>query len=109
MSLKILPVNDAPTSADNTITIFEDNLYHFLVADFYADAENNPLSAVRFEPITAGLIWVDYDDNGDINGNEALLVEDDIVLLEDITKMRFLPDPDEYGFPYATFRFEVRT
>ena len=53
LSVTIFPVNDAPTAADNTITMLEDGTRSFTAADFgFADAVDSPPNAFSAVIIT---------------------------------------------------------
>ncbi len=51
-------VNDAPTVADNTLTVAEDTAYHFTAADFsIADQDADDTHTVTIEAITGGTLY----------------------------------------------------
>ena len=54
MTVDVTPVNDAPTSADHTITINEGATAHFGDTFAYADVENHTQHYIQ---ITA-VIWI---------------------------------------------------
>ncbi|MFO7901276.1 MAG: Ig-like domain-containing protein, partial [Pirellulaceae bacterium] len=94
--------NDPPTAAANTVTTNEDEAYVFSASDFnFSDVdEGDSLSQVRITSLeTAGSL--EFDGAGVSEDQE--IARNDI----DAGKLTFMPDPDENGDDYATFRFEV--
>jgi uncharacterized repeat protein (TIGR01451 family) len=101
VSVTIVAFNNAPTSAENTVTTPEDTDFVFSLSDFpYSDIEGDPLTVVRIDSLPAdGTLLLDgvavsandVIDAADING--GLLV--------------FRPDANENGSPYTTFAFSV--
>ena len=65
--------NDVPTSTSFTVTTAEDTEHVFTAAEFgYADVDaGDALVSATLQAATAGTLWVDDDENGAVNGDEA--------------------------------------
>ena len=63
MTIDVTAVNDAPTSADNTVTAIEDTVFTFAAGDFpYTDMDGDGLQAIRLQAVTTDNLWIDADD-----------------------------------------------
>ncbi|HSD99851.1 MAG TPA: DUF4347 domain-containing protein, partial [Burkholderiales bacterium] len=107
-TVTVVAVNDAPVSTNDTLTIAEDTTTVLAVTDFgtYSDVESNPLAAVRISALaTDGLL--EYDTDG--LGSWTAVTVNQVISTADINanRLRFVPDPNENGSPYATIGFEV--
>jgi SdrD B-like domain/Bacterial Ig domain/Prealbumin-like fold domain len=105
VSITVNPVNDAPAGADKTVTTNEDNAYTFVTADFgFSDPNDSPANALDAVKITT------TETNGDLQLNGVSVTAGQFVLAADISagKLKFVPDPNENGSPYASFTFQVR-
>ena len=101
MTVDVTAVNDAPTSANNTITATEDTDYVFSAADFsFSDIDGDALSQVKVTTLeTAGSLQL----NGvDVTLNQ-LITKADI----DASKLKFVPVGDANGTGYDSFGFQV--
>ena len=86
-----------PVSSDTTITVVEDTPHQFIALDFpYSDLDNHTLDKIIF-------IESDHFEYFSYNGNNL----DSTITCDDISKLLFTPDLDEYGDNYATFTFKV--
>jgi hypothetical protein len=103
VTINLAAVNDAPTAADNTVTVSEDDPYVFTVDDFgFADAiDGDDLASV----IITGLPV-----KGSILYDGIAIEEGDEFSAEDIANglLTYQSMPDEYGEDYASFTFQVR-
>ncbi|AFM24557.1 tandem-95 repeat protein [Desulfomonile tiedjei] len=102
MNLNVTPVNDAPTGADNTVSMLEDTSHAFTAAEFgFSDVDTgDQLQAVQITSLpTAG--------NLKLNGINVTLNQ--IVSIADINagNLTFSPAPDANGTGYASFQFKV--
>ncbi|MEI6651269.1 MAG: Ig-like domain-containing protein [Chlorobiaceae bacterium] len=106
ITVNVIPVNDAPLSTNDSITTDEDVPMVLALDDFgsYSDIENTPLAKVQITMLAS---------NGALqynNGSEwvAVTLNREITAAE-ITagKLRFVPDSNENGEPYATIGFNV--
>ncbi len=108
LTATVTPVNDAPTSTNDAITTAEDTPLVLALTDFgtYADVEATPIAAVRISALaTDGQLQ--YDTTG--TGTWAAVLVNDVISAADISagRLRFAPDLNETGSPYATLGFEV--
>jgi VCBS repeat-containing protein len=105
LTINVTPVNDPPFGANGTVTMAEDTLYTFQVADFNfidpADFPPNSLAAVRITSLpAAGTLTV--------FGIPAGLGQVVPVSLIVSGQMRFTPAINANGSPYASFAFQVQ-
>ncbi|MEE9573017.1 MAG: GDSL-type esterase/lipase family protein, partial [Candidatus Neomarinimicrobiota bacterium] len=86
-----------PSSSDTTITFYEDIPHQFSASDFpFSDADNHSLDKIIFidsDPVE----YFNYD------GNNI----DSTIIFDDISKLLFTSDLNEFGDNYATFLFKV--
>jgi len=106
VSFNVTAVNDAPTSSDDSVTTAEDTAKLLAISDFgsYSDTENTAIASVKITTLESdgsleyhnGTDWVAVTLNQEISA-------------ADITanKLRFVPDANENGSPYATIGFKV--
>ena len=110
VNVDITSVNDAPSGADNTLTIAEDTDLVLIPTDFgFTDIDSNLFTSVDISPSTNGTLFVDTNDNGTIELGEAITATR-TVTVSDIAAGRliFRPAAGESGVGYATFDFQVR-
>ena len=109
--LAVNAINDAPTSATNTVTTFENSDYTFVLGNFtYNDVEGDAFTQIETTTVPgAGTLWIDSDGDGVIDGGETVLAAGNTVVVADITGglLKFKPVANENGAPYATFDFRV--
>jgi VCBS repeat-containing protein len=103
VDLNVSELNDAPTSADNTVTLAEDGSYTFKVADFaFADLEDMPqngfMSIVITDPPGRGRLSIDGETV--VAGRE--------ITLADIARLVYTPDENGHGPAYGDFLFRVK-
>ncbi|MEQ1727785.1 MAG: Ig-like domain-containing protein, partial [Vicinamibacterales bacterium] len=105
-TITVAPVNDAPASTDDSVTTAEDTPKVLGLGDFgtYSDLEGTALAAVKIASLqTDGAL--EY-----FNGTAWVPVTlNQVVTAADITagNLRFVPDANENGSPYATVGFQV--
>ncbi len=107
-TITVNPVNDAPTSTNDSVTTAEDTAVVLTVADFggYSDVEGTPVASVQITSLaTDGQLQ--YDTTG--TGTWAAVALNQVVSAADIAagRLRFVPDANENGSPYATIGFRV--
>ncbi len=97
------PVNDAPTGADNTVTLLEDDTHVFSAAEFgFGDVDTgDTMSAVRIDSLSlpAGStlqLW-------GFDVGVGLVIQ-----TADIPSLVFTPAPEASSTGYASFTFSVR-
>ena len=101
--------NDVPTSTSFTVTTAEDTEHVFTAAEFgYADVDaGDALVSATLQAATAGTLWVDDDENGAVNGDEAAVANNDVVTAADLAKLSWDPAADANGASYATFTYTL--
>ncbi|MBI9019264.1 MAG: tandem-95 repeat protein [Phycisphaerae bacterium] len=92
-------LNDAPTSADNTLTVIEDNTLTFAAGNFnFADTDGDALTQIQITSLeTAGVLK--------LSGGDVVLNQ--VITLANITNLVFTPAANTNGPGYATFQFKV--
>jgi VCBS repeat-containing protein len=98
----VVPADTPPEGADVTRSVAEDNAYVVRSADFgFRDADGHAFTAVRIDT-TPG--------NGSLTLNGVAVVAGQLIAVADIDagNLRFAPDADESGAPYASFTFSVQ-
>jgi hypothetical protein len=106
-SVSVTPVNDAPTGADDTITIDEDGTHTFTAADFgFSDAADGGADTLIAVQITAlpgtGTLTLDTGE-----GPVAVTLNQ-VISAADIPGLVFTPLPDANGNNYASISFKVQ-
>ncbi len=105
LSFDVVSVNDAPTGANNAVTMLEDAAHVFSVAEFgFADAADTPadlLRNVRINSLPGG---------GDLTLDGLAVASDQFVSAADIAAGRlvFAPVANANGSNYASFTFRVQ-
>ncbi len=96
----VTPVNDQPSSADNTITTNEDTTYTFSALDFaFIDPDTgDSLSAVRINALPTA-------DTLQLNGTDV--TPGQVIDATDLGLLTFAPAQDANGESYASFTFQV--
>ncbi|MBE3141519.1 MAG: cadherin-like domain-containing protein, partial [Thermoplasmata archaeon] len=98
-------VNQLPTSADKTVTKDEDNPYTFLLSDF---AFTDPDTAVYGDQLEkVKITQLETDGSLTLSGSDVSLDQEISRADIDAGNLRFTPDPNENGNPYANFKFKV--
>ncbi|NOZ36334.1 MAG: hypothetical protein GXO80_13680, partial [Chlorobi bacterium] len=110
-TITVTAVNDPPTGADNTVTLYENSNLTFATGHFgYADVEGDAFDHIEVTTAPgAGSLWIDSDGDGTINGAEAPLGSSATVSTFDInaSRLKFMPVADANGNPYTSFQFRV--
>jgi hypothetical protein len=103
--------NDAPKTADNTLTTDEDVDRIFVASDFnFSDVDvGDILQEVRIDSLpTEGKLYLDTNSNSMVDADEAIAEGDRIsVGAINAGQFKFKPDADENGSPYSSFNFSV--
>ncbi|HIK09737.1 MAG TPA: DUF4347 domain-containing protein [Oscillatoriaceae cyanobacterium M33_DOE_052] len=99
MSLNVTAVNDAPTSADNTVTLNEDSTYSFSDTDFaFTDTDGGTFTSIKITSLpTPGTLQLDG----------VAVTTNQVIPVGDIPKLSFAPVADGNGINYANFQFTV--
>ena len=98
--ITVANVNDVPTSDNATFTIDEDTSKTFATNDFnFTDIDSIHGDALNSIYITS------LPNAGTLTLNDASVTPNQEIT--DITNLRFTPEPNANGAPYATFGFKV--
>ncbi|MBF0156916.1 MAG: tandem-95 repeat protein, partial [Magnetococcales bacterium] len=99
-TIDVTAVNDAPTSANGTVTTNEDMARAFAAGDFsFSDVEGATLAKIRVTALeSAGALQ--------LSGVDVAL--NDEIAVADLPNLSFIPAANAFGTPYATFRFRVQ-
>ena len=107
MTVNVMAVNDAPTSADGTVTTNEDTAHTFSAGDFsFSDIDTgDALAGVKVTALPA-------TDKGTLQLDGAAIASGDLpqtVTRADIDadKLIYTPPSNANGTPYTTFKFKV--
>jgi len=107
--IEINGVNDAPVSTDDSVTTSEDAVIVLGLSDFgtFSDVDGDALAAVKITSLATNGV-LEYDTVGDGTGWTAVTLNQEISAA-DITagQLRFVPDANENGTPYADIGFQV--
>ena len=98
-------INDEPVGTDNAVTILEDNDYTFAESDFgFSDPNDVPANLLLAVKITT------LPSAGTLNVSGTPVVAGDMVSVADINSgnLKFSPDANANGTPYASFTFQVQ-
>ncbi|EMI46059.1 LamG-like jellyroll fold domain-containing protein [Rhodopirellula sp. SWK7] len=101
VQINITNVNDAPTGADNTITINEDATHTFILADFgFSDIENDTFERVYIDTLPG---------QGSLYYNGSTFAAGNFVSATDIISglLTYEPTAEHNGAGYASFDFRV--
>lgn len=100
--ITITPINDAPSGADTTITIYENTTYSFKPGDFgFTDpADGNAFLAVLVQPLLLGSAGTLRYDGVEVTANL-------VVLVENLHLLTYTPPEDVIGDALAAFFFKV--
>lgn len=105
ITFNVSPVNDSPSGANKTITLFEDGAYSFKLSDFgFSDSNDNPANGLLAVKISS------LPQNGKLSltGFPVPLISGQFIMAGDIGKLVFTPAPNASGAGYSNFRFQVR-
>jgi hypothetical protein len=107
VTIDVTPMNDAPHTVDNSVTILEDNTYTFQVSDFaYSDPYDVPSNNYT------GIIITTLPANGTLTlgaGSSApgTVAAGQFISIADIPFMEYAPVLNGNGVDYGTFTFQV--
>ncbi|HYE85154.1 MAG TPA: Ig-like domain-containing protein, partial [Vicinamibacterales bacterium] len=106
VTVDVSAVNDAPVSTNDTVATSEDDKIILRLSDFgaYSDVEGSALAAVQITALpTEGRLAIDN------NGVASVVTLNQVISAADILagRLRFTPDANESGTPYAVIGFRV--
>ncbi len=97
-TITVTRVNDAPTAANNTLTIDEDTTLTFAAGDFgFADVDGGARSDIIITTLPTG----------NLRFNGAQVVANQSIAVENLGLLTFTPTANTNGLPYTSFRFKV--
>ncbi|MDH6266885.1 methionine-rich copper-binding protein CopC [Rhizobium sp. SG_E_25_P2] len=92
-------VNDAPTSANKTLTTLEDTTLAFSASDFaFNDIDSDMLESITIEVLP---------ENGSLTLNGEAVSEGDDISADDLGDLAWTPDANANGDELASFEFTV--
>ena len=111
VTFTITGTNDAPTSTNDTVTTTEDTTKVLSVTDFGYLADligHNAFAAVKITTLASNGT-LQYDNDATAGENWVVVTLNQEISVADITagRLRFVPDSNENGAPYATIGFHV--
>ncbi|MBN2758395.1 MAG: hypothetical protein JXR51_14575, partial [Bacteroidales bacterium] len=97
-----------PTSADNTVSINEDNDKVFIAGDFsYSDPNGDPFTQIMITGLeSTGTLFYDADNDNVIDGGENVVINQ-IITVPNIPRLKFRPNSNESGVSYDSFDFQI--
>ncbi len=102
LTIDIIPINEAPSGTDNTITALEDVPYFFSDTDFgFTDIDDVPANNL------ASIIITTLPANGTLALSGINVVENQEISAANIPNLSFTPVSNESGSNYADFTFQV--
>ena len=105
ITFNITPINDAPTGADKTITILEDNTYTFSASDFgFSDSVDNPNSNALL-----GVFITVLPAAGSLKLSNVAVTAGQFIALASIPNLKFTPAVNAYDTSaYTSISFKVK-
>src|SRR5256714_428919 len=106
-TVDLASVNDAPQSADNTVSTNEDTAYTFAPGDFgFSDPNDSPANHLASVKVTS----LSLPAGSSLKDDGTPVAAGDEIPVADISggKLKFTPAPNANGAGYATFNFKVR-
>lgn len=105
--VSINAVNDKPVSADTTVGTAINVIYVFGTSDFpYSDVEGTSIDSIQITTLESiGDLFLDFNGNN-VNDAEDIIIND-VIAIADISSLKFRPETDSSGTPYATFGYKV--
>ncbi|SFQ12695.1 VCBS repeat-containing protein, partial [Geopseudomonas sagittaria] len=106
LTITVDPVNDAPVSSDDSLTIDEDTAVLLTIGDFgnFTDVDGDAITKVRITALATNGSLEYFDDT---NWNAVLLNQEINKADIDAGKLRFVPGANENGSPYGSIGFKV--
>ncbi len=104
-AVTVNPVNHAPQGTSKTVTITQDTVRTFSVADFgFSDPNDSPANSLKAVEITTLPTAGNLDDNG------FAVTAGQFIAVVDINGglLKYTPATGAFGTPFATFTFQVQ-
>ncbi|WP_421919910.1 Ig-like domain-containing protein [Marinifilum sp.] len=102
-TITIKAVNDHPVADNEAVSTNEDITYTFASSDFsrnYSDVESEAMTQIQITEV---------ETVGDLDYNGSDVIKDQVITLTDLDNnlLKFIPNPDEHGASYSSFKFKV--
>lgn len=111
VDIQVLPINEEPTAAPNTITATEDLDYTFTASEFnYSDLDpGGQLYKVQFiSTPSQGILYNDANSDGSYQSGEEIVPYGEILKTEiDNNQLKYISGLNGFGAPYGFFDFKV--
>lgn len=99
-TLNVVAINDAPSSANATVSLDEDGSYTFSIGDFaYGDSNGNPMAGVVIATLPA---------HGALTLYGTAVFEGQFVARSDLERLTYTPAADGSGDGFDGLTFKVR-
>jgi len=99
LSISVTNVSDAPVGGNKSIFFLEDSTYVFSASDFsITDIDGDTLKSVRIKSLPT---------KGALKYGSANVSVNQVISIETIGSLKFIPAADEYGAPYTSFTFSI--
>ena len=100
LTFDVIPVNDAPTGTDNTITLAEDGIHSFVPSDFgFSDIDGDAFQSVRI---------IEFSGSGTLTLGGVNIEADTEINLSELSNLTYTPAPNENGDAVGRLTFQVR-
>jgi hypothetical protein len=100
LTFNVTAIADAPTSADDSVTINEDASYTFSAADFaITDGDGDTLASVTITGLP---------DTGALQLNGVTVSVNDEIAAADLGNLVWMPDSDDHGTALDTLTFKIK-
>ncbi len=106
----VLPGNNAPFSADATVSTMQDAIYVFSEIDFpFSDADSDPLAEIQIASLLGnGTLWLDLNDDDLTDAGENIVLSQTISIANiQAGKLKYAPAAGMNGSPLSSFLFKV--
>ena len=100
LTFDVIPVNDAPTGTDNTITLAEDGIHSFVPSDFgFSDIDGDAFQSVRI---------IEFSGSGTLTLGGVDIAADTEINLSELSDLTYTAAPNENGDAVGSLTFQVR-
>ena len=99
LNIHVTAVADAPTTADNTVSLDEGGSHTFSASEFgFSDGDGDSLHSIKITQLPAA---------GSLTLNGSAVTANQVIVAADIPNLVFTPVADAHGAGYASFDFTV--
>ena len=110
MTINVAEVNDLPIAVNDTVVTPEDTDKVFVASEFnYFDVEGSTMQQIQITLAPDdGILYNDANTDGVVDAGEELSNNEVITKAHiDANRLKFKPDFNDFGSPYASFNFKV--